>query len=123
MLGAIRSGLLRSGVDAGGIESLSFRAVLTAVDTDGHALEIYGLEGCLAIAQIDDPAFHPAFIPRPQPTVGVHLDRRYILTCAFVHRSPPQRLRPAFGTLRSSVRIRPSRLQKHQVRAVRRGGP
>ena len=32
-------------MDAHGIESLSFRAVRTAVDVCGHGLEIYGSEG------------------------------------------------------------------------------
>jgi hypothetical protein len=44
-LGAIRGGLLWTCVDAGGIESLSFRAVWTVVDTCGHGLEIYGSGG------------------------------------------------------------------------------
>ncbi len=45
-LGAIRCGLVWTGVDACGIETLSFRAVWTVVDTHGHGLEIYGSEGC-----------------------------------------------------------------------------
>ncbi len=32
-------------MDAGGIETLSFRAVWTVVDAYGHGLEIYGSEG------------------------------------------------------------------------------
>ncbi len=44
-LGAIRCGLLWTGVDSCGIESLSFRAVWTSVDGCGHRLEIYGSEG------------------------------------------------------------------------------
>ena len=54
---------------------------------------------------------HPAFIPRPLPIVAVHSSLLSALTCAFVHPSPPQTPRPAFGTLRSPVRIRPSRLR------------
>ena len=45
-LGAIRRGLLWTGVDVCGIGSLSFRAVWTAVDVHGWRLEIYGSEGC-----------------------------------------------------------------------------
>ena len=44
-LEAIRGGLVWTAVDAGGIESLSFRDVWTAVDTCGHRLDIYGSEG------------------------------------------------------------------------------
>jgi len=36
---------------------------------------------------------------------------------------PSQSAPGDFGTLRSSVQIRPSRQEKHQVRAVLRGGP
>ena len=45
-LGAILCGFLWTAVDAGGIESLSFRPVWTSVDVCGHGLEIYGSEGC-----------------------------------------------------------------------------
>jgi hypothetical protein len=44
-LGAIRRGLVWTAADARGTESLSFRAVWTAVDTHRHRLEIYGSEG------------------------------------------------------------------------------
>ena len=44
-LGAILCGSPRTAVDACGIESLSFRAAWTAVDTRGQRLEIYGSEG------------------------------------------------------------------------------
>ena len=44
-LGAIPCGRLWTGVDACGIETLSFRTVWTAVDACGHGLEIYGSEG------------------------------------------------------------------------------
>ena len=44
-LGAIRGGQLRTAVDTRGTESVSFRAVWTAVDTCGLRLEIYGSEG------------------------------------------------------------------------------
>ena len=37
-LGAIRGGLVWTAVDAGGIESLSFRAERTPVDPCGHGL-------------------------------------------------------------------------------------
>ena len=43
--GAIPCGQLWTGVDAGGIGSLAFRAVWTAVDVCGHGLEIYGSGG------------------------------------------------------------------------------
>jgi hypothetical protein len=44
-LGAIPYGPVWTAADAGGIESLSFRAVWTPVDARGHGLEIYGSEG------------------------------------------------------------------------------
>ncbi len=44
-LGAIPCGRLWTRVDVYGIETLSFRAVWTAVDGRGHRLEIYGSEG------------------------------------------------------------------------------
>lgn len=40
-LGAIRRGQVLTAVDAGEIESLSFRAVWTSVDTRGRRLENY----------------------------------------------------------------------------------
>jgi hypothetical protein len=48
-------------MDAGGIESLCFRAVWTAVDTFGHGLEIYGSGGsrrCARTALINSEDNH-----------------------------------------------------------------
>ncbi len=44
-LGAIRPGLVWTAVGAGGIETLSFRLVWTAMDGRGRRLEIYGSGG------------------------------------------------------------------------------
>ena len=45
ILGAKRCELAWTAVDAGGLESLVFRRVWTAMDLHGHSLEIYGSEG------------------------------------------------------------------------------